>query len=158
MAGEVGFEPKDRVRLNVGSPQAGYLYILNEGPRENSSVPEYNIMFPSSSANKGSPLLAAGQQVPIPEPPHWFQFDAQEGVERVWLVFSEDAVPELESVRGFASKETAGLIADMTQNKLIQDFLTTHSTTKPELVKGENLTTLKMPGKLLLYAVRLEHH
>jgi serine/threonine protein kinase len=158
MAGEVGFEPKDRVRLNVGSPQAGYLYILNEGPRENSTVPEYNIMFPSSSANKGSPLLASGQQVPIPEPPHWFQFDAQEGVERVWLVFSEDAVPELESVRGFASKETAGLIADMTQNKLIQDFLTTHSTTKPELVKGENLTTLKMPGKLLLYAVRLEHH
>jgi hypothetical protein len=46
----------------------------------------------------------------------------------------------------------------MTQNKLIQDFLTTHSATKPELEKGETLTTLKAPGKLLLYPVRLEHH
>jgi hypothetical protein len=115
-------------------------------------------MFPSSSANNGSPLLAAEQHVLIPEEPHWFQFDDQEGVERLWLVFSEDAVPEIESVRRFASKETKGVVADMTQNKLIQDFLTTHSATKPELEKGETLTTLKVPGKLLLYGVRLEHH
>jgi serine/threonine protein kinase len=158
MAGEVSFEPGDRVRLNIGSPQAGYLYILNEGPRDGSTVPEYSIMFPSSSANNGSPLLAAEQHVLIPEEPHWFQFDDQEGVERLWLVFSEDAVPEIESVRRFASKETKGVVADMTQNKLIQDFLTTHSATKPELEKGETLTTLKVPGKLLLYGVRLEHH
>jgi hypothetical protein len=64
----------------------------------------------------------------------------------------------LENVRRFASRETRGVVADMTQNKLIQDFLTTHSATKPELEKGETLTTLKAPGKLLLYPVRLEHH
>ena len=158
MAGEVGFEPRDRVRLNVGAPEAGYLYILNEGPREGSTVPEYSIMFPSSSANNGSPLLAAEQHIQIPAEPHWFQFDDQEGVERLWVVFSEDAVPELESVRRFASKETRGVIADMTQNKLIQDFLASHSATKPTVEKGETLTTLKAPGKLLLYPVRLEHH
>ncbi|HEX5887781.1 MAG TPA: protein kinase [Pyrinomonadaceae bacterium] len=158
MAAEVSFEPKDRVRLNVGSPQTGYLYILNEGPRDGSAVPEYSIMFPSASANNGSPLLAAEQHILIPAEPHWFQFDTQAGVERLWLIFSEDAVAELESVRRFASKETQGVIADMTQNKLIQDFLTTHSATKPETEKGETLTTLTMPGKLLLYPVRLEHH
>ena len=158
MAGEVNFEPRDRVRLNVGTPQAGYLYILNEGPREGSTVPEYTILFPSPSANNGSPRLAAGQQIRIPEPPHWFQFDKQQGVERVWLIFSEDAVPALESVKGFASKETRGVIADMTHNKQIQDFLTTNSATRPALEKGDSLTTLTMPGKLLLYAVRLEHH
>jgi hypothetical protein len=64
----------------------------------------------------------------------------------------------LENVRRFASKETRGVVADMTQNKLIQDFLTSNSATKPELEKGETLTTLKAPGKLLLYPVRLEHH
>ena len=157
MAGEVGFEPKDRVRLNVGSPQAGYLYILNEGPRAGSAVPEYSILFPSSTANNGSPLLTVQQQVQIPTQ-SFFQFDEQEGVERLWLVFSEEPVPELESVRGFASKETKGVIADMTQNKLIQDFLASHSATKPTVEKGDTLTTLTMPGKLLLYAVRLEHH
>ena len=157
MAGEVGFEPKDRVRLNVRAPQAGYLYILNEGPRDGSTVPEYIILFPSSTANNGSPLLVAEQQIQIPER-SWYQFDTQQGVERLWLVFSEDAVPELERVRKFATREAMGVIADMTQNKLIQDFLTTHSATKPELEKGETLTTLKTPGKLLLYPVRLEHH
>lgn len=158
MAGEVGFEPKDRVRLNVGSPQAGYLYILNEGPRDGSTVPEYSILFPRSKENSGSPLLAAEQHIVIPEEPDWFQFDEQQGVERLWLIFSEDAVPELENVRRFASKETMGVIADMTQNKLIQDFLRTHSANKPEYEKGDTLTTLKAPGKLLLYPVRLEHH
>lgn len=158
MAGEVSFEPKDRVRLHVGSPQAGYLYILNEGPRNGSTVPEYSILFPRSTANNGSPVLAADQHILIPEEPDWFQFDEQQGVERLWLVFSEDAVPELENVRKFASKETKGVVADMTQNKLIQDFITKHSTTKPELDKGDTLTTLKMSGKLLLYPVRLEHH
>ena len=121
-------------------------------------MPEYTILFPSPSANNGSPRLAAGQQIRIPEPPHWFQFDKQQGVERVWLIFSEDAVPALESVKGFASKETRGVIADMTHNKQIQDFLTTNSATRPALEKGDSLTTLTMPGKLLLYAVRLEHH
>lgn len=158
MAGEVGFEPYDRVRLNVGAPQAGYLYILNEGPRDGSTVPEYSILFPRWTGNNESPLLTANQQILIPAEPDWFQFDEQQGVERLWLVFSEDPVPELENVRRFASKETKGVVADMTENKLIQDFLTTHSATKPELEKGETLTTLKMPGKLLLYAVRLEHH
>ena len=158
MASEVSFEPKDQVRLNIGSPQAGYLYILNEGPREGSTVPEYSILFPSESANNGSPLLAAEQHIQIPREPNWYRFDEQQGVERLWLVFSEGAVPELENVRRFASRETRGVVADMAQNKLIQDFLTTHSATKPELEKGETLTTLKAPGKLLLYPVRLEHH
>jgi len=157
MAAEVSFEPKDQIRLYVSSPQAGHLYILNEPPRGAAAVPEFQILFPSPTANKGSTFLEANKQVQIPEK-SWFQFDAQEGVERVWLVFSEDAVPELESVKGFASEESKGIIADMTLNKAIQDFLTTHSATKPNLEKGETLTTLKMPGKLLLYAVRLEHH
>ena len=157
MAAEVSFEPKDRVRLNVGTPQSGYLYILNEGPRAGSNVPEYNIMFPSETANNGSPFLAADQHIQIPEG-SWWEFDDQQGVERLWLIFSEDALPELENVRRFASKQTRGVIADMTQNKLIHDFLTTHSASKPEVDKGETLTTLKTPGKLLLYPVRLEHH
>jgi hypothetical protein len=46
----------------------------------------------------------------------------------------------------------------MAQNKLVQDFLTAHSTTKPNVEKGDTLTTVTMPGRLLLYPIRLEHH
>ena len=157
IAGEINFEAGDLVRVNVRTPEAGHLYILNEGPRGGETVPEFNFLFPSSTANKGSALLAADQQIQIPET-SWFKFDAQEGVERLWLVFSGDAVPELESVKQFANKKAGGLIIDMTKNKLVHDFLTSHSTVKPEVDKGETLTTLKAPGKLLVYPVRLEHH
>jgi serine/threonine protein kinase len=157
MAGEVSFEPRDRIRVNIGTPQPGHLYIFSEGPRAGATVPEFVALFPSQTANKGSSLLAADQLIQIPEV-HWFQFDEQAGVERLWLVFSEDAVPELESMKAFANEKTKGLITDMTQNKLVRDFLTAHSTSKPEAEKGDTLTTVTTSGKLLVYAVRLEHH
>ena len=157
VAGEINFEAGDQVRVNVQTPEAGHLYIVNEGPRDGETVPEFNFLFPSSTANKGSSLLAADQQIQIPEA-SWYRFDTQEGVERLWLIFSEDAVPELESVKQFANKKAGGLIADMTQNKLVHDYLTSHSTVKPDVDKGDTLTTLKASGKLLVYPVRLEHH
>ncbi len=120
-------------------------------------MPEFVILFPSSTANNGSQFLAADQQILIPQK-SWFQFDEQAGVERLWLVFSEVAVPELESVKEFANEQSKGLITDMTQNKRINDFLTSASAIKPDVERGDTLTTLKAPGKLLLYPVRLEHH
>jgi hypothetical protein len=157
MAGEISFEARDRIRLNIRAPQAGHLYILSEGPRDGVTVPEFVILFPSPTANDGSSLVAADQQIAIPEQT-WFQFDTQEGVERLWLVFAEDGVAELESVRRFANEQSRGLITDMTQNRVVHEFLTSQSTTKPTVDKGDTLTTLTMPGKLLLYPVRLEHH
>jgi serine/threonine protein kinase len=156
-AGELIFEPDYQIRLNVRSPQPGYLYVVNEGPREGSAPPEFVILFPSPTANKGSAVLQADQEVQIPEKT-WITFDAQQGVERLWLVFAEDAVLEFENVKRFASAKTRGLITDPSQNETIQDFLTAHSITKPDLEKGDTLTTLKIPGKLLIHPVRLEHH
>ena len=154
LAGEINFEPDYRIRVNVRGPQAGHLYVLNEGPT--SGEPEFVVLFPSSTANNGSPFLAAGQEVRIPEQ-SWFEFDKQQGVEKLWLVFSEDAVAELEAVKQFASPRTRGLVTDPARNKAIQNFLTTVQS-KPVAEKGETLTTLKAPGKLLIYPVRLEHH
>jgi serine/threonine protein kinase len=157
VAGEINFEARDEIRLSVRSPQNGYLYVLNEGPHKGTTAPEFVIFFPSPTANAGASFLSAGQEVQIPEQT-WLQFDAQQGVERLWLIFAEEAVPELESVRGFANPQTRGLITDTTRNKSIQDFLATHSTTKTGLEKGDLLTTLKTPGKILIHPVRLEHH
>jgi len=154
--GEMIFEEDYQIRLSFSSPQTGHLYILNEGPAS-SAAPEFNVVFPSSTANKGSSLIAAQQVTQIPEQ-SWLKFDAQRGTEKLWLVFSEDAVPELESVKEFAGPQTQGLIADPARNKVVQNFLKTHSETKPTIEKGERLTTLKSPGKLLVHAIRLEHH
>jgi serine/threonine protein kinase len=154
LAGEINFEAGYRIRVNVRSPQQGYLYILNEGPA--SGAPEYNIVFPTPTANKGSSLLQANQMVQIPEM-SWLRFDAQQGVEKLWLVFSENALPELDSLKQFAGTQTRGLIADPLRNKAIKDYLDTQ-TSKPAVEKGETLTTVKAAGQLLVYAIKLEHH
>lgn len=155
--GEMIFEADYQIRVNIRSPQPGYLYILNEGPGEASAQPEFVVVFPSSTANNGSPVVAADQLVQIPEQ-SWLKFDTQEGTEKLWLVFAENAVPELGAVETFANTRTRGLINDPVQNRSIQNFLTTHSATKPESEKSQTLTTLKAPGKLLVYAIKLEHH
>ena len=157
LAGEINFEADYQIRVHIRSPQPGYLYIFNEGPANASATPEYNVVFPSKTANKGSSFLAAGDVVQIPEK-SWLQFDKQQGVEKLWLVFSQEAVPELEAMKQFASEQTKGLITDVAQNKAIQNFLTNSSLPKAGAEKGETLTTVKAAGKLVVYAVKLEHH
>ncbi|HEX3248810.1 MAG TPA: protein kinase, partial [Pyrinomonadaceae bacterium] len=157
VAGELNFEPGDRVRLNVRSPQPGHLYILSEGPRKGSAVPEFVFLFPSPTANKGSSLLAAEKAVQLPERT-WWTFDKEQGVERLWLIFAEEAVPELENLKGFASTKTSGLVTDPVKNKSVEDLINTHSTTKPNAERGDEVTTVKSSDKVLVYPVRLEHH
>ena len=152
--GEMIFEQDYQIRVHISSPEPGYLYILNEGPA--SAEPEYVVLFPSPTANNGSSFLPVGQVVQIPQQT-WFQFDKQQGVEKLWLVFSKDAVPELEAVKQFASARTRGLVTDPAQNKAIQNLLSSVPA-KPAAEKGETLTTLTATGKLLVYPIRLEHH
>ena len=155
LAGEINFEANYQLRVNVRSPQSGYLYILNEGPT--AGTPEYNAVFPTPTANNGSSLVRATETIQIPKE-SWLRFDTQQGVEKLWLVFSENSLPELESVKQFAGSQTGGLITDPVLNKSINDFLSAHSTSKPAVEKGETLTTLKASSHVLVYAVKLEHH
>lgn len=155
MAGEINFEADYRIRVNVRSPQPGYLYVVNEGPA--AAQPEFVVLFPSPTANHGSPQLSAEQSVQIPEQ-SWIEFDPEQGVEKLWLVFSPDAVPELEAVKVYANPQSRGLITDAAQNRAVQNFLNAASVSKTSAEKGDTLTTLKATGKLLVYPIKLEHH
>ena len=154
--GEMIFEADYQIRMNFRSPQSGHLYVLSEGPPAASAQTQFVALFPSPSANKGSSLLPSDQRVQIPEKT-WFQFDKEQGTEKLWLVFSADAIAELEGLREFASDRTGGLITDPARNQAVQNFLTTNAAHKATAETGEQ-TTLKTAGKLLVYAVKLEHH
>lgn len=156
LAGEIIFETDYRIQVNVSSPQAGYLYIFNEGPPEGSAPTEFLQLFPTTTANSGSSFLPANQVIQIPEK-SWFEFDQQQGTEKIWLVFSGDAVRELDAL-GVANPQNRGLITDVEGNKTIQNLLTSHAAQSSKAEKGNNQTTVKAPGKLLIYAVKLEHH
>ena len=157
LPGEMIFEADYQIRMNFRSPQSGHLYVLSEGPPARSAQTQFVALFPSSTANNGSSLLPADQVVKIPEKT-WFQFDQEQGTEKLWLVFSADAIPELEGLRQFAGTQTGGLITDPARNQAVQNFLTANSAHKTDAEKGDKQTTVKSPGKLLVYPVKLEHH
>lgn len=156
LASEINFEKDYRVRLNVNSPQPGYLYILNEGPSVDESL---SILFPSPTANSGSSLLVKNQQIQIPEE-DWFAFDAQQGTEKLWLVFSTTAVPELEAVKGFANKRDKGVITDPELDKAAKAFIETNSVTKPSVEKIDERkeTSVRSSGNVIVHVIKLEHH
>ena len=120
-------------------------------------MPDYVVVFPSPTANDGSEFIAANQRVQIPSQT-WLKFDKERGVEKLWLVFSEQSVAELEGVKAFANRQNRGLITGDPLNVVIYNFLTAHSANKVDHEKGDTLTTLTSSEKVLVYPVKLEHH
>jgi serine/threonine protein kinase len=157
LAGEINFEKDYKVRLNISSAQPGHLYILNEGPADGSS--SFVVLFPSTTANAGLSYLAENQRVEIPQQ-SWFQFDAEKGTEKLWLVFGANAVPDLEAVKQFANPKDQGLIKDAGLNARVQEFLKAHSVAKATLEKDDELkqTSLRIAGDVLVHPIKLEHH
>ena len=156
LAGEINFEKDYQVRLNVSSAQGGYLYVLNESPVADNSL---QILFPSPTANNGSALLAQQKQVLIPEQ-SWFKLDAEQGRETVWLVFSANAIPQLDALQRFANQEDQGVINDAELNRAAKMFIQTNSTPRPSVEKSDDLkqTSIRSAGSVLVYAIKLAHN
>ena len=159
IAREIIFESDYRVRLVVTTPQPGYFYILNEGPSERNGLKDFNILFPSTTANNGSALLSAGQQIQIPEN-SWFVFDKEAGIEKLWMIWAENSVSELEEVKTLANPEDMGVIRKPKQIRAIQNILNRYSSKSPIIEKDETKkqTRVSLRDKILVYKLDLEHH
>jgi serine/threonine protein kinase len=157
LSGEVNFEQQDQIRLNLRSRQDGHLYLINEAPRAGSAASDFVVLFPSPATNDGHSLVRAERELQFPDQT-WLRFDEQQGVERLWLVFAEEPLPELEALKGLVNRETRGHVTEEAQNKTIRDFLATNSTAKLSVERSDTLTTLKGTDKVLVYPIRLEHH
>ena len=159
LASEINFEQDYRVRLHVRGAQPGHLYVLNEGPQSEGRPSRLLILFPSPTANEGSSRLGGGEEVQIPER-SWFQFDAQRGTEKLWLVWSAEPVPELESLKVFANASARGVVGDPALNEAAEAFLRARGESRPSVEQdGERRETrLRAPGELLVHLLRLEHH
>ncbi|HST19713.1 MAG TPA: serine/threonine-protein kinase [Blastocatellia bacterium] len=160
LPGEVIFSPGDRVRFTVSSPQAGYLYVINESPTASGAAPSFNVLFPSTTSNNNSAQLAAGQQIQIPERGDGFIFDTEQGTEKLWLVWSANAVTELEAVKRWANSQDRGEVKDSAEAALLRKFLADHSTSKLDIEKDEDKkqTIVKGKGDVIAKLVNLEHH
>ena len=159
LPGEIIFTPGDELRLNFVSPQDGYFYLLNEGPKPANGLPRYNVLFPAAD-NTAQPTLQANQPLYLPqEQPPWFSVDKEQGTETLWLIWSQQQINELETVRKWLNPKDGGEIKAANEVKLVQEFLHQQATAaKPIAEKDEQQTHLKGgPEGLLIYAMKLGH-
>lgn len=154
-SGQEIFENGWKFRMNLSSPQEGYLYLLNEGPAAGDAT-TYNVLFPEAKTNNGSPRVTADQKLQTA----WMRFDDHQGTEKFWIVLSASPVKELEAVTNRVNDVDRGEIKDATQARAVRDFLQKHSSPQPEVAKdsARKQTTVKGKGEVLVNYVELEHH
>jgi len=154
-SGQEIFENGWKFRMRLNSPQAGYLYLLNEGPAAGGAT-TYNLLSAASSTSPKVAPVTANQKTETA----WMVFDEHQGTERFWIVWAAQSVPELEAVKGVINAKDKGEIGDDGQAKAVQRFLEKHSADKPEVQKdtSNKQTNLKGKGDVLVHLLELEHH
>jgi serine/threonine protein kinase len=154
-SGQEIFENGWKFRMNVTSPQEGYLYLLNEGPAAGDET-TYNVLFPEAKTNGGSPRVTADQKLQTA----WMRFDDHQGTEKFWIVWAAAPIKELDDVTDAINEQDQGEIKDSAKLRRVRDFLAQHSSPKPEVAKdsAKKQTTVKGKGDTLVSFVELEHH
>ena len=146
--------------------QSGALYLLNVGPGKNGGE-EYNILFPTPQGKAPLPpneildaRLAANQtaQLPFTE---WYRFVDQTGVERLWIIWSAQPIPELDAIFSDAARNRndPGVIANPDQIARIQSYLQKYDSAQVEVLHdmSKKLTLVKGRGEILVNLVELSH-
>jgi serine/threonine protein kinase len=143
LSGERVFEAGYQVQLVMSSPVDGHLYILNEGPKSTPQKPDLNTMRPAT--------LKANVEIRTP----FLKFDDERGIEKVWLVWSRPAIPQLEALR----KWDTGAIQDSAEAGAILALVKQFALAKVEAKRDEvNRTTfLSGVGEVLAYMISLDH-
>ena len=152
-----------KFRFNVRPAQAGALYLLNAGPGKTGAL-EYNILFPLPQRNghtwqeqKLDARLAANQTMQS----DWYRFVDQQGVEKLWIIWAAQPIPELDAIfsQAAANKENPGVVVDPPQIALIETYLKQYDRERLEKIDelSQNLTSLKGWGNVVVSLVELRH-
>jgi len=140
-----------RFTFNVAPYQSGALYLVNEGPGPEGKL-RFNVLFPTPK--NGAAQLVANQA--IQTTPNYF--DEFKGVERLWMVFSEQTLPDLDAVFAAAAR-TNGFIENDSDVSTLRGYLKLWEQAPPEIVanKERKLTFVRGPAKTLVTLVELSH-
>ena len=154
-----------KFRLNLKPTQSGALYLINQGPAAKGGD-EYDVLFPvptsrtASADEKLDARLAANQTVQLPVT-DWYRFVEQTGVEKVWLIWSSEPLPELEAILTEAAhnKDNPGVIAKAEQIAQVQKFLRQYDSSQLSVQhdKSAKRTSVKGFGKVIVNLIELSH-
>lgn len=83
----------EKFRLGIKAEEDGYIYVFNQG-----TTGTWNILLPDPRIRNGNAFVRGGHEIIIPQRGRGaFQFDANAGVETVWMCLSPQAVPALDA-------------------------------------------------------------
>jgi serine/threonine protein kinase len=153
-SGHESFESGWKFRFRVVSPQAGYLYLLNEGPASGGDV-NYRIIFPIASVNHGSARVEANRQVLT----GWYVFSERAGVEKLWVVWAALAAQPLEEIKEKVNPVDQGVVSDTTRRDSIKEWLAMRAANKIATQSGEGgrQTVVRGRGDVLASLIELTH-
>lgn len=153
-SGQEIFENGYKFRLNVWSPQSGFLYVFNEGPDEKTGT-IFTIIYPTPATNRGSAELIANQAIQT----NWNRFSGEAGTEQFWIISSSTQVRELEDAKESAFKHDEGEIKGAEVISKLKSFLVHPSNSKPVTTKdtAKQQTDVRANGDLLIKLIELEH-
>lgn len=149
-SGQEIFENGYKFRLNVSSPDAGYLYVFNEGPPEEDGT-SWTIVYPTPSK---SSAFVSNQPVQT----NLNTFRGQAGTENLWIVWSASSVSQLESAKTEAFNNRKGALS-ANSIRAVREFLTKYSEPKPDSIKDTTAqqTHVRGVGDVVVKLVQLEH-
>jgi serine/threonine protein kinase len=150
-SGQEIFENGYKFRLNVSSPEPGYLYVFNEGPPEKDGG-TFTILYPTPLRNN---TFISNQPVHT----NWNTFRGQAGTENLWIVWSASPVTQLESAKTEAFDNRKGALNDANSIRAVREFLNTHSKPKPDSSRDASgqQTQVHGVGDVLVQLAKLEH-
>jgi serine/threonine protein kinase len=142
LGSEAYFGKGDGLRFFVSSSDDGYLYLLYEDISKKPST--FAFLFPSPSINNASSQIKSGADLATSES----LFDDKTGTEKVWIIWSAKAIPELEqAVTKSVNKEQQGEIKDAAQIAFIRNFLEQNASAKTEVSLDEVKRQWRVTGK-----------
>jgi serine/threonine protein kinase len=153
-SGQEIFENGYGFRLNVASPQPGYLYVFNEGATATGDI-SFTILYPTPKTNGGSARIEGNPPIQT----NWNRFGGQPGTEEFWMIWAVKPVPELEAAKEQAFANDKGKVTNAALLKTVREFLIKHSDPKPEVVKDhlKQQTMVRGVSEPVVQLVELEH-
>jgi serine/threonine protein kinase len=136
--------------LNLQPPENGAFYLISEGLDERQAT-EWNVLWPTPKNNGGQPQLTAQQVYKTRN----YKFAGSTGNEKLWLVWSAQPVPLLDSLFREAF-EQEGVIRRADD---LAGFLRQHGNPAPQLNRDDNRSrvTLTGRGQILVAPLELSH-
>lgn len=137
-----------KLAFDIATPKSGFLYVLNYG--KDGDKWTLNLLHP---LNGGKADRQAGQILRVPETGYFFS-NNQGPKETPYLVWSAEAVPEIEAMKFSRRDHGVSIVDDPEKVDALLKFLKDHEAR--DVSRSGDQTEVRSNGKVLAHAISLQ--